>query len=267
MNAYCLARVKKGLFVVLAAGLWLEAQAELIEKMPLDKALVTQIAVELTQEQLGAFAQSVAIDQLTDRVSNHLAQWHYPIKTTAIGDVSHRLTATVGTVQTDATPVGFSFSRGNSDPRAAAFQQAQVIPITCQIISVKHPDQQAAFNTTVSANDFLPDKQPMSATLEKLSDEISTVCFNLLTALALPTSPSLTETGDNKLNKPSWMPNVSIEVNNAPAVNTPTTSETKAEVANSAKSAIRLENDTVRKQIIIHNQGTPLIFEMGHQRR
>ncbi|MDP2903732.1 MAG: hypothetical protein Q8N96_11605 [Methylovulum sp.] len=268
-NTHRLSLLKNLLFSALAAGLCVEAQAELIEKSPIDKAPVTQIVFTLTPEQMGPFAHSVDIHELVGRVSNNLAQWHYPIKANATGDISHHLFATVGAVQTDATPVGFSFSSGNSDPRAVGFQKAQVIPMTCQINSIKNPDQQAVFKTTVSANGFLPNNQPTSATLEKLSDEISTVCFNLLDELALQPPPSLTGTS---VSKPGWMPNVSIEVKNVPAAkpvtnSTPTASETKSGIPNTDQPAIRLENDTIRKQIIIHNQGTPLIFEMGHQRR
>jgi len=42
----------------------------------------------------------------------------------------HTLQAPLGSITQQATPVGLSFSSGNSDPRATEFQKADVILIT-----------------------------------------------------------------------------------------------------------------------------------------
>ncbi len=263
--------LKKVLFVLLTTGTVGNGHAELIEKAAIDKATVSGIVFTLSSHQLGSFAQYVDSRALSQQVSDNLAQWHYPMGVS--GNASHRLSATLGTVQTDTTPVGFSFSSGDSDPRGGGFQKAQVIPISCELASVASPAQQAKFNTTTSANRFFSGSQPTADLMAKLSDEISTVCFNLLEGLALQPPAPLSETASQA--KPSWLPNVSIEVKNVP--NTPPAKPTASQsvtavpatAAVSAESAESLKAplENPRKQIIIHNQGTPIILEFGHQRR
>ena len=118
--------LKKVLFVLLTAFTVGNSHAELIENAAIDKATVSGIVFTLTTHQLGPFAQYVDGRALSQRVSDNLAQWHFPMRTS--GNASHQLSATLGTVQTDTTPVGFSFSSGDSDPRGGGFQKAQVIP-------------------------------------------------------------------------------------------------------------------------------------------
>jgi len=57
--------------------------------------------------------------------------------------------------------------------------------------------------------------------------------------------------------KPIWMPQVKIETIPAPVP------------AGKVKTAVHSEIDNTeeRKQIIIHNQGSPLILKFGHERR
>ncbi len=75
-------------------------------------------------------------------------------------------------------------------------------------------------------------------------------------------------TNETPLSKPRWLPNVSIEVKPISTL----TSQPSHQVDTSAdhveqKTPVIVEQDEERKQMIIHNQGSPLILELGHQRR
>jgi hypothetical protein len=85
---------------------------------------------------------------------------------------------------------------------------------------------------------------------EKLIDHISTVCFNLLSELNWP------DKAKNQLSssiKPNWIPEVRIETITNPIAVEKTDKSDKA--------------SEEHKQIIIHNQGSPVIFSFGHERR
>ncbi len=258
----------------LSVGVWLGllgvvvsgyARAESNAAQPIDSATVTKIDVRFATAQLGELSSAIARFELEQRVSSHLAEWHYPMTIAHTEISSHQLTATMGAIQLDVPPVGFSFSSGNSDPRSLNFQKARVLPITCELSSNTTPRQQAVLKTTVSAEDYLSNEYSASDKLTKISNEISTVCFNLLSELKLPTPSAANET---PLSKPRWLPNVSIEVKPIPAL----TSQPSHQVDTSAvnveqKPPVVVEQDEERKQMIIHNQGSPLILELGHQRR
>ena len=251
-----------GLLTVVASGYaWGENSAPL----PIDRATVTKIEVRFSTAQLGELSSAIDIFELEQRVSSHLAEWHYPMTTAHTEKSSHQLTATMGTIQLDVPPVGFSFSSGNSDPRSLNFQKARVLPITCELSSNSTPRQQAVLKTTVSAEDFLSNAYSASDKLSKISNEISTVCFNLLSGLKLPTPSSA---NDTPLNKPRWLPNVSIEVKPVPALTSQSSPQVDTSVVNvEPKPPVLVEQNEERKQLIIHNQGSPLILELGHQRR
>ncbi|GAB6140979.1 hypothetical protein JCM14076_17080 [Methylosoma difficile] len=272
--------LKSTLLIVSAACLSWEARSEWVENTLVDKSNVSQIAFSITADQLSDFSQIIDIKSLNTKISSNLAEWHYPIHSGDTTNASHRMSASVGAITTDNTPVGFSFSQGNSDPRAAGFQKSQVLPITCQLSSLANPRQQAIYKTTVNAYGFSPSEQTPAEVLTKLTNEISTVCFNLLDELDLPTEKASPASVTTTVNKPGWMPNVSVEVKNAPAqpaaiapapvISTPASAvqnETKPATVQAAPPKVRIEDDVERKQIIIHNQGTPLMLEMGHQRR
>jgi len=240
-------------------GPWASASAELIVHAPVDKASVTAIRVELDPEHWRQFGFQTP-PRLAAQIGRNLAEWRYPIS--AEGPASHRLLAGIGLIHKGSTPVGFSFSSGNSDPRAADFQTAQVLPIACSLSAADSPKPLAEYQTSIDAHDWQAKPADSEKVLAKLSDAIGTACFNLLDELDLPTQP---EPSGQAPGKPAWLPNVRIEVKNAPAVeqsNKP--AETAAEPAT---ELIEQQDDNQRKQIIIHNQGTPLILEFGHQRR
>jgi hypothetical protein len=186
---------------------------------------------------------------------------------------SHVLKATVGSVEYADTPTGFSFSSGNSDPRAMGFQKTFVLPITCQLSSIAHHEQSGelklGFSTDETSKIFLGS--------DKLADHISTVCFNLLTELKWP--KKIEKIADTTTIKtPSWMPEIRIETKDVPVapvnpVNKATTpDDNKASPVNSndiegVEAKIIAPTTEHRKQIIIYNQGSPVILELGHERK
>ena len=89
---------------------------------------------------------------------------------------------------------------------------------------------------------------------EKLIDQISTACFNLLDELKLPKPENK---ANITLSKPSWMPSVQVVVKSIPVtVNSVPTI-----------SSHNQANDSDDKEIIINNQGSPLTLHMGVDRR
>ncbi len=176
------------------------------------------------------------------RITSNLADWGYPI-----GDInnlvfSHSLTAEIGLIEHSNTPTGLSFSSGNSDPRAIDFQKANVLPISCELRSIAQPEQTTFLTMDFSAGSSISD--------DKLIDHISTVCFNLLSELNWPDKA---KNQPSSSIKPGWIPEVRIETVTTPAQAGKTDSSNKA--------------SEERKQIIIHNQGSPVIFSFGHERR
>lgn len=192
-----------------------------------------------------------AVAALKQQVSQNLAEWQYPIGLNTKQLISHVLTATIKPVVHSSPPTGFSFSAGNSDPRALDFQKMDVLPIICQISAITQPLQVSELSMGFTANQH--DKWPLAP--EKLADHISTVCFNLLREIHWPI-----EANNKKpeLVKSGWFPEVQIE-NKA----IPNDDKSKA----SSSDEVKTEPDEPRQEIIIHNQGSPVILHFGHERR
>ncbi len=187
-------------------------------------------------------------EELPAQINKNLSDWGYPMAAKQSQNISHTLTAEIGLTEHTETPTGFSFSSGNSDPRSLEFQKANVIPISCELASIATPEKTAYLKLGFAVDDLVTGQMKMSE--NKWVDHISTVCFNLLSELNWPERQSLPSNS-----KPGWIPEVRIETVPA-STNTPTTQ--------SKDTVIR--EDTGRKQIIIHNQGTPLILHLGHER-
>ncbi len=244
-------------YLVLLAALDLVACAPtpVKKKQAFDFSTIGRIEV-----QINADDPSVLPIDLADKVSKNLAGWEYPIGAKSGQAISHVLKAQVGTIEHASTPSGFSFSAGNSDPRAMEFQKTDVLPINCTLTSIIHPEQASELSMGFTASKT--DRRAFA--LDKLSDHISTVCFNLLREVKWP------EAGKNEeysTIKPSWMPEIRIENKSIPVE--------KPKVSNSSTSDKTTEDEPVtieegseqRKEIIIHNQGTPVILHFGHERR
>lgn len=221
--------------------------------------------------QISADDGTVIPKGLAEEVSKNLIGWNYPMGTKNGESYSHILKAKVGVVTHSATPTGFSFSAGNSDPRAIDFQKADVLPITCVLTAIAHPDQASELKLG-----FVEDKtSKVFSGEDKLADHISTVCFNLLSEVKWPKKAEKT-TGSTTIKSPSWMPEIRIETKEAPvgAVEKPSTTDNVQATPNKAGDSKDIEVKTVapantehKKQIIIYNQGAPVILEFGHERR
>jgi hypothetical protein len=204
----------------------------------------------LADENLKQFGVAVESAQIAERVSANLIEWEFPL--TAKGPYSHRLQAKLGKVAHRETPVGFSFSSGNSDPRATDFQKADVLPITCTLRDAGNQAVLIERESTFSAHALDKDVVP-ARIVDKLVDQIGTACLDLLEHAPLPKQPGRART---ELFKPKWMPDVRVEVREVPGA---------VDVNGVAQPAA--VGDEPKKEIIIHNQGTPVIFQFGHERK
>ncbi|MDP3839587.1 MAG: hypothetical protein Q8Q54_11760 [Methylococcales bacterium] len=222
--------LKNSLLLVLLGTLSTVVVAE-----PLDKTAIKTIALKMDVQALDDLG--VSAPPLQEKVIYNLNEWRFPMVT---GTATHSLEVSIGKIENSTTPVGFSFSSGNSDPRSLAFQRDDVLPVTCRLIAQKHPAQHAELTMSFSA------EKPVKA--EKLADHISTVCFDLLDDLHF-LAPETTKT----LKTPAWMPTVKVE----------TVPEPQPKVNSAEQPIVPAEE---RKQLIIQNQGSPLILKMGHDR-
>jgi len=218
-----------------------------------DLSEVSAIEVQISPDNLDQFGFDVSRAELAARVRSNLAEWDYPLPDK--GPYSHHLKATIGKIVYSETPVGFSFSSGNSDPRALDFQKADVLPIECVFAQETDENILAENKSTYSARPFAKG-HGRDQMADKLIDLISTTCFNLLEELPKhkPESKASTTTF-----KPKWMPDVRVEVKETPVVPVAPVSAEKIESQDASSGE-------VTKEIIIHNQGTPLIFKFGHDR-
>ncbi len=122
-----------GLLVFTLAGLPVVAAEQ--PPVNLDKTSITAIKFVLAEDHLEQFGFRLPLQKIVETVSNNLAEWQYPVKLSG-SSYSHKLEATLGQIANQATPVGFSFSSGNSDPRASGFQKADVLPISCRLSDI-----------------------------------------------------------------------------------------------------------------------------------
>ena len=254
---------------------------------PLDKSAIKAIDLKiasLPQAKLTA----ADVNSLRASVINNLSQWRFPLKPENGQTYSHTLLVSVGESKLDQTPVGFSFTTGNSDPRAPGFQKADVIPVQCRLVDNANPKQEEQLEMTFSAPSASATSQQLQ---ETLTDHISSVCFDLLDSLKFLPPPTPAQAASTS--KPSWIPSIQVEtvtvpvaqpqpqpkVDSAPAVALPaattavkpkTTQPTPAPAAAAAVATPATpepEQEETRKQLIIHNQGTPVIIKFGYDRR
>jgi len=220
----------------------------------IDTKSITNIKVSIADEHLEQFGFPLPLQEMRGRVADNLAQWRYPVRVAGEKSDSHTLAIHIGEIKNGTTPVGFSFSSGNSDPRAAGFQKAEVMPVICRLTSNDNPGQGVELAMSFSANGLNRDLKNQTKIIDQLIDNMSTVCFDLLDGLnwLKPEQQSMPLSI-----KPIWMPQVKIETIPTPVP------------AGKVKTAVHseIDNKEERKQIIIHNQGSPLILKFGHERR
>lgn len=247
---------------------------------------------------------------MAERVSKNLGTWGYPVTTDGQGgDYSHIMEAKIGEVSFKSTPKGFSFTLGNSDPRAMDFQKADVLPVDCVLYPVGRAKDRASLYMDFMADDKVKGgarNKPDSAAESAYVNHAATVCFNLLEDLKVrrgkPT-PAVAGAlgGTDSSSGDAWFPEVRIEVREKPAASsakpaaavaapavvpasapvaakpsleaTPGSAAPPAEEATPEAEAPPVSAETRpgkeegRKQMIIHNQGSPIILEFGYERK
>jgi len=204
----------------------------------------------LAEDNLLQFATAIDAAPITERVRANLTEWEFPLATK--GPYSHSLQAKLGKVAHRETPVGFSFSSGNSDPRATDFQKADVLPITCTLRDTGNQAVLLERESTFSAHALDKDMLP-ARIVDKLVNQIGTACLDVLEHAPLPKQPGRVKT---ELFKPKWMPDVRVEVR-----------EVQGPVDANGVAQPAAVGDEPKKEVIIHNQGTPVIFQFGHERK
>lgn len=226
---------------------------------PFDPAKIAGIRFNFGQAEL--FGVMLPERDIATKVSGNLAEWGYPIGAEPAPHQTHSLTVEIGGIQHEATPVGFSFSAGNSDPRALDFQKSDVLTITCVLTPNAQPQHRAELSMGFVADAYLNDTDraaDRTKLVDLLENDISTVCFNLLSELNVPIRKD--DNGKTK-SKPGWIPEIRLEIENDKA----TTATVSQQTTSSDKSS--QSQKTQRKRIIIHNQGSPVIFKFGHKRK
>jgi len=244
------------LFLALLAGR--EGRAEDAPRA-IDKASVRNIEVTVDEENLDRFGAGVTSATLSEGVAKNLTAAYFPVHKTGDLSFSHTLKATLHPIEHTRTPVGFSFSAGNSDPRAMDFQKADVLTIACELSDKRNPAIRAQQSMEFSANALkaLLGKPDAGQRIGKiLIEQISTVCYGLLEELQLDASSSHTD--GITVKRPGWMPQIRIEIQNEAA--TPAPKQTEKADSKTAPS------EEPKKKLIIHNQGSPLILKLGHER-
>ena len=242
---------------------------------------------------------TASLDKLAAQVAANLADWGYAIDGTADSQAryTHSMWVSVGQIDRQSTPTGFSFGVGNSDPRSPDFQQAAVLPVTCRLESNTHAQQSARVTLRFVAEDVLKTaaSAQAGAKLGVWVNHIGTACFNLLSDLHIKRPRQAIRAtlsgAESSPATPAWIPEVRIEVRKKPlppqaaTPSVPTVPDQPARArpaAEAPKSQARAsselrpvepalqtetQDDEGRKQIIIHNQGSPVILEFGYERK
>jgi hypothetical protein len=250
-------RTTRCLIVMGGYGLLACAPTTVKKQQAFDFSQVGRIELQMSSD------QSVLNEDITQKVSKNLSSWHYPVGRQEGNPFSHTLKATVGVVKQGDTPTGFSFSSGNSDPRAIDFQKTDVLPIDCRLTAIDHPEQSAELKMGFSADQT----SKLFLSTDKLADHISTVCFNLLSELKWPLPITKTAT-EKTVISPSWMPEIRIESKDQSSIPPDKTAPVKKADDQGIDVQTRSPNDNEHgKQIIIYNQGSPVTLELGHHRR
>lgn len=232
-----------------------------------DAAAVNGVSFRFAQTRV--FDTTVPASDITRQIASNLGAWGYDIDTDNTQNFSHTMTVTIGEIKRDTTPQGLSFSAGNSDPRAMDFQKADILPVRCALSRKDQTEPSAELSMHASADDYeqLAGKTELIALLV---DDMSTACFNLLEQLQVKTR--MHEPADTAT-MPGWVPEIRIETetDNAPskAVSSqsiPSPAQNLEPPADSELSQTE-QKKPPRKRMIIHNQGSPVTFTFGHERK
>lgn len=229
------------------------------QRVPIDVTAVDRMLLIMHFEDSDAFSSDSNENEMTGQVASNLKEWGYAVSSDASIAAGHRLEAKIGSVEQGSTPTGFSFTAGNSDPRAANFQKADINKVTCSLTSNSNSAQTADYTMEFIAKE-LSEHEMQS----HLVNQVGTVCLNLLKALKIKTEERL---DGPRVTKPSWAPEVLIEVIEEPEVQIEQPVEPNGDVpGNSISENIEIKQEG-RKRITIHNQGSPVILKLGHDRQ
>ncbi len=238
---------------VLFLSIFLTACAE-VEKKPLafETSQVDSMAFQF-ENSIRFNEISLPVEEISREVIKNLQQWGYVFKSE---DYTHDLKISIGSINRSSTPFGLSFSAGNSNPRSLNFQKSSTFPLTCSLMP-KGQFHRAELVMTVMADSYVilfnkPKGQDKA--IEMLTDDISTVCYNLLSSLNIKAKELISV---EKSTQPRWVPEIRIEVENKDKSGNQNIKETR--YINNKKEESR--------RIIIHNQGNPVIFKFGSDRK
>ncbi|MGH8605942.1 MAG: hypothetical protein ACREX9_00500 [Gammaproteobacteria bacterium] len=219
----------------------------------------------------------------------------------ALAGFSHLLEVSIEAARQQQSPVGFSLSIGDSDPRSPEFQKAMVTPIHCTLVQLDARREQGS---------LIQDKQiPRSTSSERWSDakerayarNILSVCHSLLAELEIPRNLAHSEESEAGLGvriettyvdeepkgvggaRTAPVAKAGLEAGEEAAeselapsatrsikrqtASPAATPEPKSEQEAGILSAVKVERSSKRKQITIFNQGDTLILEIGNNRR
>ncbi len=208
------------------------------------------------------FSYSLPNKEISKQITTNLAEWGYIFNTDLSGNYSHLLKVNVGKISRGSTPVGVSFSSGNSNPRSVNFQKAEILPITCSLMPKGQESQHVDLVMEVMAENYSHNfnrPKQQAQVIKELTGDISTACYNLLSSLNIKVRQ--TDSAVKQL-KPAWIPEIRIEIDNQG--NNINSISNQAEPDASATSH---KTETPRKRMIIHNQGTPIILRFGADRK
>lgn len=263
----------------LASGLLLAGCAAGLkpEGSPPRPETVGRILLRLPPENLSERGSRLDADRLAAAISGNLAAWGYPVTTDASVDHSHVMEAKVGAVESGGTPTGFSFSVGDSDPRARGFQKAEVVTVVCTLRAIRRPTENAYLKEPFVADEVLKRgarAKGEQALFDAYVDHIGTTCFNLLGELKIRRRPDPPLTPGSPAG--TWFPEVRIEVTDQGSTPPPASSPATGgrprpaeQPSDNLNPPVRTETKQgeTRKQMIIHNQGSPIILEFGYERK
>ena len=243
---------------VLIFSIFLTACAEVAKKPPaFDTSLVDSMDFQF-ENNIRFNEISLPVEEMSKQVTINLQQWGYMFKPE---DYSHDLKISIGSINHSSTPFGLSYSAGNSNPRSLEFQKATTFPLTCSLMP-KDQDHRAELVMDVIAESYTHTSEQKDKIIEQLTDDISTVCYNLLSNLKIKTKELAA--AEKKL-EPTWIPEIRIEVEDEIENEANVTDEAVINQNDQKTTKINNKKET-RKRIIIHNQGNPVIFKFGSDR-
>ncbi|MFK5950472.1 MAG: hypothetical protein QM500_17100 [Methylococcales bacterium] len=228
---------------------------------PFDTQLVNSMFFQLKNNS-NNFGFSLPNKEISKQVITNLAEWGYIFSANLSDNDSYILKVNVGEISHGATPVGVSFSSGNSNPRSVNFQKAEILPISCSLMPKGQKLQAVELVMEVMAENYshnLNSPKQQAQIIKELTDDISTACYNLLNHLNIKVRQ--TDSAVKQL-KPTWIPEIRIEIENQ--------GNNINSISNHAKpvtSATSHKTEAPRKRMIIHNQGTPIILKFGADRK